>query len=718
MAKVNLPAIDGLTCYSEQWQARNREEFGQHPLLDTRFVLPLLKYFGDGTERLLAIEEGQEFSTAVLVKNKQPGMLESFMPSQAQISSSLIKSRNEISRLMRISPFGTLALDLLGQDPAFTEVAAKSDESEAIPHLDTINIHLSNDFESYWSGRPTKLRQNVKRYIRRFESEYKHVEFREISEETDIDEAVRRYSLIEGRGWKGEIGTAISSENKQLSFYIDVLKAFAREGQANVYELLADNRVIASRLAIKSGQYIIMLKTTYDEEYSRMAPGRILLYKVVERLFETDHGKYIEFYTNATNDQKKWATGERSVTHVTHFSGHWSYRLIHSVKKIVSIRRRISAAWNIPVLAEDAEVRLCNDFECLLENLASNECVSEHESFFQGITWYKHLADTILDEKQNLRIYFNKTSTGKEESQFIALPFYSEKKKGVRVLNALSNYYTSLYGPVYSDKNNLVQGINILVKNIAAEKMLWDMVNIYPLAPEKETFQLLEKNFSKFGWVLQKYRSFGNWYLPCKGMTFDQYISERPSQLKNTLQRKRRQFDRLPGSRLEIYTDLSEVEYAVSAFNNVYERSWKRPEPYPKFIDGLARLCSERGWLRLGIAWLEDKPIAAQLWIVSGKTASIYKLAYDEDYQRLSAGTILSAYLMEYVLDVDKVAEVDYLTGDDEYKSQWMSHRRERIGLMAINPRSFWGILLILRHSGGAWIKQLLMKVKKFQISG
>ncbi|MES9871160.1 MAG: GNAT family N-acetyltransferase, partial [Sedimenticola sp.] len=198
----------------------------------------------------------------------------------------------------------------------------------------------------------------------------------------------------------------------------------------------------------------------------------------------------------------------------------------------------------------------------------------------------------------------------------------------------------------------------------------------------------------------------------------DQYISERPSQLKNTHQRKRRQFDRLPGSRLEIYTDLSEVEYAVSAFNNVYERSWKRPEPYPKFIDGLARLCSERGWLRLGIAWLEDKPIAAQLWIVSGKTASIYKLAYDEDYQRLSAGTILSAYLMEYVLDVDKVAEVDYLTGDDEYKSQWMSHRRERIGLMAINPRFFWGILLILRHSGGACIKQLLMKVKKFQISG
>ena len=43
---------------------------------------------------------------------------------------------------------------------------------------------------------------------------------------------------------------------------------------------------------------------------------------------------------------------------------------------------------------------------------------------------------------------------------------------------------------------------------------------------------------------------------------------------------------------------------------------------------------------------------------------------------------------MQHVIDTDHVEEVDYLTGDDAYKQDWMSHRRERIGLVAFNPRT------------------------------
>jgi len=77
--------------------------------------------------------------------------------------------------------------------------------------------------------------------------------------------------------------------------------------------------------------------------------------------------------------------------------------------------------------------------------------------------------------------------------------------------------------------------------------------------------------------------------------------------------------------------------------------------------------------------------IAAQIWAVCHGVASNYKLAYDAAYGELSAGSLLSAMLLRQVLD-EGVREVDYLTGDDHYKRDWMSHRRGRWGLVAFDP--------------------------------
>ena len=40
---------------------------------------------------------------------------------------------------------------------------------------------------------------------------------------------------------------------------------------------------------------------------------------------------------------------------------------------------------------------------------------------------------------------------------------------------------------------------------------------------------------------------------------------------------------------------------------------------------------------------------------------------------------------MEAMLEVDHVEEVDYLSGDDAYKADWMAQRRERVGLVAFD---------------------------------
>jgi CelD/BcsL family acetyltransferase involved in cellulose biosynthesis len=147
-------------------------------------------------------------------------------------------------------------------------------------------------------------------------------------------------------------------------------------------------------------------------------------------------------------------------------------------------------------------------------------------------------------------------------------------------------------------------------------------------------------------------------------------------------------------------------------YARIYASSWKTPEPFPQFIDGLARACAEAGWLRLGIVYIDEQPAAAQIWIVTGGIATIYKLAYDERYARLSLGTILTAHLMEQVIDADKVHEVDYLTGDDAYKKDWMSDRRERWGIVAFNLRRPWGALAAMRHLSARMVRRAINSVR------
>ncbi|MBK8121802.1 MAG: GNAT family N-acetyltransferase [Sulfuritalea sp.] len=75
---------------------------------------------------------------------------------------------------------------------------------------------------------------------------------------------------------------------------------------------------------------------------------------------------------------------------------------------------------------------------------------------------------------------------------------------------------------------------------------------------------------------------------------------------------------------------------------------------------------------------------------------SIFKLAFDPACAAFSPGTLLTAHLMEHVIDHANVKEIDFLIGDDEYKKLWMSHRRERWGIVACNPQTVIGLALLV----------------------
>lgn len=69
-------------------------------------------------------------------------------------------------------------------------------------------------------------------------------------------------------------------------------------------------------------------------------------------------------------------------------------------------------------------------------------------------------------------------------------------------------------------------------------------------------------------------------------------------------------------------------------------------------------------------------------------TAYIHKLAHDERHIQASPGTLLTHALFSRVIDTDRVDLVDFGTGKDAYKRDWMEDVRPRYRLELIWPRS------------------------------
>ena len=323
----------------------------------------------------------------------------------------------------------------------------------------------------------------------------------------------------------------------------------------------------------------------------------------------------------------------------------------------------------------------------------------ERRHFEWGLDWLRHLASTSLPPDESPELYLATSQAG----DMAALPLKVSRARAHA--GALSNWYSSDFAPVIQSPNALGL-LTPLFEQLAAEGIA--SITLSPLADEGLGDDLVAA-LGAAGWRgIHRWHCFANWVCELEQASYPSWVNSRPSQLRNTIRRKTRNFLAEDRGALRVVERAEELPEAIRAFTSVYSRSWKQEEPWPDFIPGLIELAARRGWLRLGIADYEGSPIAAQIWLVSNQVAYIFKLAYDQEYRKLSPGTVLSAHLMEHVITRDGVAQVDFMTGDDGYKRDWMTHCRHRHGIAAYHPGSVRGLARLTGHTLKRAAKQLL----------
>jgi CelD/BcsL family acetyltransferase involved in cellulose biosynthesis len=213
-------------------------------------------------------------------------------------------------------------------------------------------------------------------------------------------------------------------------------------------------------------------------------------------------------------------------------------------------------------------------------------------------------------------------------------------------------------------------------------------------------------------WPL-RFDHFGNWYENVAGLGWSAYLGRRPGALRETIRRRLRRAEAVPGARFALLTRPADMDEAAETFESVYRRSWKEPEPYPTFNVALMRAMATAGVLRFGLWSIGDEPVAVQVWVVMHRRAIVLKLAHDEAYKAHSPGTVLTALMLRHLLDREDVAEIDFGRGDDGYKQGWARQRRQRIGLLLVAPWRPAGAFALLRHIGGRAAGRLRARARR-----
>jgi len=265
---------------------------------------------------------------------------------------------------------------------------------------------------------------------------------------------------------------------------------------------------------------------------------------------------------------------------------------------------------------------------------------------------------------------------------------------------AISGAKASAYAAWYSLRFDAIGDVRSDAMTAIAAELRRRGIAEVELAPVADPAPL-RAAFRKAGWRVFVTEKTGNWRIDTDGMDFASYWADRPAQLRNTAKRR----GKSAGLDIRIHDRFDAGAWAD--YEAVYRASWKPEEGSFPFLRALAQAEGEAGTLRLGIARKDGRPVAVQLWLVENGTAWIHKLAYAEDAKAMSPGTLLGMAMFRHVLDRDHVRAIDYGTGDDGYKKDWMDGRRPLWRLQAYDPRTLRGLAGAARASLSALVRRV-----------
>jgi len=275
--------------------------------------------------------------------------------------------------------------------------------------------------------------------------------------------------------------------------------------------------------------------------------------------------------------------------------------------------------------------------------------------------------------------------------------FPMRRPAGRSAFESLTTPYTCLYAPLLAGWLSAAEG-QAVFRAFGAVCRGWALTRLDAMAAEWPFLPALTDGVGGAGLIPLRFDHFGNWTEHLGTDGWAGYLAARPGALRETIRRRLRRAERMADAAFTVFAGPAGLAAGIASFESVYDRSWKDPEPFPAFNAALMRATAAAGTLRLGVWSVGAQAVAAQVWVVEHKRATVLKLAHDEAFKAHSPGTVLTALMLRRLLDDEGVREIDFGRGDDAYKRGWARDRRQRIGIVFANPWRVQGLRAIGRH--------------------
>lgn len=368
-----------------------------------------------------------------------------------------------------------------------------------------------------------------------------------------------------------------------------------------------------------------------------------------------------------------------------------------------------------------------DSYQELPESYAEVLSMAASKGFFYEQPWFEFLMGGYYSEDDSeFCLYTVEDSLTHSPLLIVPMRFtqIDGAVHGAKTLSAvghMENYslLSVIFASAVADKEDKLAILGSLFKEFQAgshqlKQPKMDVLRLWPADVGGELEYIVKGALKQAGFLTQWYDNSFNQYEETEGLGYEEYFEKRSSNHRYNVRRRQRNLEKKGELEFCLYSKGDGAELFQKCMDGYVlssVESWKAPESMTsRGILDLIKLAEKLGYLRLGVLFLDGRPMATQFWIVSGGVGHCMRLAYDEVYKKDAPGVVLTNFIMEQLLEVDHVNLVDFGYGDDEYKSKWMKDSRYYGGFMAFNPRTILGLFFGAKHIVGRKLKRFFKR--------
>ncbi|MEJ3659175.1 GNAT family N-acetyltransferase [Actinomycetes bacterium KLBMP 9759] len=227
-----------------------------------------------------------------------------------------------------------------GDCAAMTEAAsARRCVTDVRPVQRSPYIPIDRDFDSYLRDRDQRWLKQLERRRRKLAAKG-HLELDVSDGRSDLPHLLDETFRIEALGWKGESGTAITSQPDTDRFYRALSRWAAEAGFLRIATLKLDGTAIAADISLESPTSHYFLKTGFDPEQRALAPGLILRHDMIKRSFELGQASY-ELLGSAERYKLQWTDQVHDIRKVTAYQRSFRGASTLAARRGTDVVRRI-----------------------------------------------------------------------------------------------------------------------------------------------------------------------------------------------------------------------------------------------------------------------------------------------------------------------------------------------------------------------------------------